>query len=353
MTLQNSSFGRRTAFGAGAALLLFSAFIARAQNVSAPEFVPWESDARAAASASETESPRANSTIAPSNVASANNAESSTRSSVSAPNMTSANAENADGKAVMTPKNVEAMTAISRLLRDGEWPEAARRLKQMQRSGIDSAMRDRWNTLASRTALRLGDAVWLREINRGGNASGQGDELLILSAMRFLLAAQPEQARQTLKQVRAPEKLTIIPHRRYMQLQMKLEQMENRPQTERVWARRLVDYVTRWSSETCQSCHSNPRKYGDAVTTFDLKNWWVGARYSKLIRESGEASRVRSEAEATLVKNPHDGAARLRLVYALRALGDTEASDTQMRAFAWAAFPDRETRQPLRFGTFP
>lgn len=106
-------------------------------------------------------------------------------------------------------------------------------------------------------------------------------------------------------------------------------------------------------SHTCQGCHAEPKKYGVAVTTLDVAEWWMGKRFSELLKKSGDAARVRAAAEKRLAANPAENPARLRLACALRAQGDRAGAERELRKLPWAAFPDREVRTPPRLAIFP
>lgn len=247
----------------------------------------------------------------------------------------------------------DAFAPVSRALREDDLKEAARILRSMKADGLKADQFGRWEVLASRVALRQGDTQWLRELNKDAALEDNANELLILSAMRFLLAAEFKQARVMLQNVDEPEKLPEIPRRRYLQLWMRLEQHEGNARAERVWAEKLVNFAAGWDDPTCRTCHDNPKTHPGEVSTLDLSGWWVGERYVKLLQSSNDAARETELAREILKKNPKDAPARLRLAYALRAGGNEAGAETELRSFPWAKFADRKEKKPLRFGVFP
>lgn len=251
-----------------------------------------------------------------------------------------------------TPLAVIPLADAGLALRESRLLDARRLLKSIDPATLSTGDTARWFSLASRTALRLGDTEWLRQINQGGELDENGDTLLILGAMRFLLAGKYASARHVLQSVDQPDRLSEIPRRRYLQLWARLEQLEGRRPAERVYVEKLVNFAAAWPSANCQSCHANPQKYGTEVTTIDMQHWWVGDRFAAILKADGDAVRVREEAAARLKTNPNDAAARLRLAYALRALDQQAASTAELRTLPWTQWPDRE-RTPLRFGVFP
>ena len=132
-----------------------------------------------------------------------------------------------------------------------------------------------------------------------------------------------------------------------------LARMEGDRKSERLYLTKLVDYVGEWRSDTCQSCHENPTKYGDDVTSLDVGHLWIGQRLSALLRADGDAAAFRRDAEVVLARDNGDDAARLKRAYALRAEGREAEATGELRRIDWAAFPDRPYREPDNKVTFP
>lgn len=96
-----------------------------------------------------------------------------------------------------------------------------------------------------------------------------------------------------------------------------------------------------------------PERHGTEVTSFPLTKWWAGERYRAVIKALGQAERVRDEAAAELQSSPDDVHARLRLAFALRALGDEPGLERVLWPLPEVAFPDRPYREPRDLITFP
>lgn len=243
---------------------------------------------------------------------------------------------------------------VTAAMRQENLPEAARLLKAIDRGKLSPADLGRWDSLASRVALRLGDTDWLKHINRNGNLETNAEEFLILNAMRYLLAAKPTEARNLLKQIKDHEILDDIPQRRYMQLMARIEQVEGNKEAEMVWVRKLVDYVAGWDKRSCQSCHANPKLYGTDVTTFDYNSWWLGKRYGELLIAMEGSEAALKDADKDLKADPKDTAAALRRAYALRTLNkEAQAKQEIAQTFPWAKAEGRPDKKALRFAVFP
>ena len=251
-----------------------------------------------------------------------------------------------------TPR-VDAFSPVAKLLGENNLQEAAAQLKTMKADGLKPDQFARWETLAARVALRLGDKKWLAAINAEAGLSTGADELVTLSALRLLLANRLPEARSTLEGIKKPYEMSEIPKRRYEQLYLKLEQLEGNTKAEAKWAGKLVEFVAGWDGANCQSCHANPRAHGKETTQFDLNHWWVGERYVQLIKASGEAGEIEKAARLALQKDAKDEAALIKLGYALRAQNQGEASEKTLRQIPWSRWSDRELKKPLRLGQFP
>lgn len=238
-------------------------------------------------------------------------------------------------------------------LRQSRHADAARLLRSLKVSRLAPNEARRWRSLASLAALRTGDRKWADEINNDPEHFSNTLNLVTATAARMLQDGQYDEARALLSQIKNPEGLDEIPRRRYLQLYARLEQLTGHPESERVYVAKLVDFAGKWSSATCQACHANTKLHGDAVTSLNVSDWWVGDRMTALLKQGGDADRVRKDAEARLAKDPNDAGARLRLAYALRAAGDAAGADAALQTLPWADLPGRERKAPLRLATFP
>lgn len=236
-------------------------------------------------------------------------------------------------------------------LRIGDPEEAAKILKAMDQSKLTPAERSRWRRFATLTAVRVGDKAWRDSLVKHPEFVPSSPDLMLITASRLLQDGKDDECRAMLAQVKNPEGLSEVPKRRYLTLQARLAQFAGDDKAERNYIARLVDTAGRWEKPECQACHANPRRFGEETTTLDVSRWWIGKRFSVLVRP--DAPRVLTDAEKRLASDPTDGAARLRKAYALRSLGKKTEAEETLRALPWAEFPDREKRPPLRFTQFP
>lgn len=259
-----------------------------------------------------------------------------------------------DNTTVAVPKlPADAFSGVSRALSANDLKVAKALLLDMKAKGLSGDQLSSWENLAARTAVRLGDKIWLEQINKDASLSEGADELTTISALRLIFANRLDEARETLLSIKDPEVMSEIPRRRYDELWLKLEQLSGDTKAEAKWAGKLVEFVANWDSGRCQSCHANPKASGADVTQFDLQNWWVGDRYVALLNETGDARAAQRAAIDALAKNDKDEAARIKLGYALRAQGKNAGSEAELRKIEWSQWPDKPFKKPLRLGQFP
>jgi hypothetical protein len=187
--------------------------------------------------------------------------------------------------------------------RSGDDVRAAKLLHAVDRAKLAPEELRRWRILAKRTALRVGDQSLLQAANGYPDRYNFPSGRLILDAMEYLQNGDTALCRETLKQVKDAEYLDERSRRRYLAMWARLAQMEGDTRTERVYLAKLVDYAGNWATPVCQSCHTNPEKFGDRITTLDMTNWWVGKRFAAVLKEHGDAASVLSAAEKRLAKD--------------------------------------------------
>ena len=242
---------------------------------------------------------------------------------------------------------------IFALQKAGRDKEAAALLKTLDPNTLDPQEAARRHQYALTAALRLGDRAWLDALNNDPERAKLAVDLLLLTAMRFLKSGDYNECRALLERVKSPQDLEEVPRRRYLELYARLEQLSGNPKAERVYVSKIVDFASRWNEPVCQGCHGDYKKFGDKITTIDIKSRWFGERFAVLLQADGDAGVVRDAAQKALAANPENTAARLRLVYLLQAEGKTMESDKLLSAFAWAEMPGREKRIPLQLAVFP
>lgn len=128
-------------------------------------------------------------------------------------------------------------------------------------------------------AVRTGDLNLLRRANQQGEGLLFAEARQILHAWELAQIGQYTAARTILKKLSDPEQLDERSRRRYLALLAGIAEKEGNRKAERVYVAKLVEYLGLWKSETCQSCHENPEKYGVDTTSLDIANYWIGKHF--------------------------------------------------------------------------
>lgn len=247
----------------------------------------------------------------------------------------------------------ERLAPAAQAFKVGLLREAAARLRNVREDALKSEDALLWRALAGRTALRLGDRKWLEEINKDGEQRLSAYDVTLAGSLRAIMAAEYDEARILLNQIKDPKSMTEVQQRRYHALFARMAQLQGNPRAELVNLEPIIVKAVRWPDVDCQACHADPDKYGNKVTTFNLRDWWAGQRYVEALRATKSASAVKQQALQRIAKGQNVRAERLRLAYALRALGDEEGYIKNLRTFAWAEFPDRPVRTALQIEAYP
>lgn len=239
-----------------------------------------------------------------------------------------------------------------RALRAGEPEKAAGLLKALDVSTMNSETARRFRLYARDAAVRTGDRAWLEKVNDTPDRTAFADGYTILTAWSFLKAADFPTTRFYLGLIKNFKELNEREKRRVLAIRARLEQLDGTPVTERAQVDQLMAYVGRWASPTCMACHANEKQPGETAS-LDVNNWWGAQRYVALMKTMGDAPAVRDQARARLQTHPDDEAAKLRLAFALRAMGDEAGAIQGLREISWAEFPDREKVAPKDIIIFP
>jgi hypothetical protein len=257
-----------------------------------------------------------------------------------------------------TGDKYSALTEAIRLLEAGETAVAAKTLKAIVPTELSADERMRWTNAARVAAIRTGDSAWLKAINDAfGAAEEQPYEeagtYLIQAARGYLAAGDFARTAEFLELfkrdfVRFGER----DRRRWLAVSARLAQLTGDTATERKYITQLVEYPGMWPMPSCQKCHANP-SVPKTMPLLDVRNWWPGERYAALLKQSGEAETTRERLRERLRKYPNDNAARMQLVYTLKALGKQAEADDVLRYFPWAKFPERTGVEPVGIGVYP
>jgi len=239
------------------------------------------------------------------------------------------------------PVTDEARIDAIREYASAEPARAAAALKAMQPAALGTEDRQAWTRLARTVAVRTGDRAWLAAIEPIPDPLAQVEMYRVLLAGSFVEEGDFAAAEAELARVEDIDNVNPRDRRRYWALHARMAQLRGDAAAERHAVEIIVDELPSWPNARCQTCHDDRRRPG-VTTQLDVRNRWFVDRYVELMRRDGDAARVRADAERALAVDPKDNHARLRLAYALLALGDAAGADARIAEIPWAQVPGRE-----------
>jgi len=260
--------------------------------------------------------------------------------------------------AAAKPEVKQALEEINKALFTGGRAPAekvAPQLKALGQQDLSQSDRETWVRLARDAALRLGDKAWLESLKAVPDTFSSEMIYKVLLAYGQLAKADIAGATATLDSLAAADKrgeINVREQRRMLSLRARIAQLTGKPKEERAQIEALVEHLPYWPKETCQSCHGSLAE-PKTMTSLPITNLWFGERFVEILKRDGDAARVKATSEAKLKADPKDDLARIRLGFALQALGQAEAADKTFRELSWAEFPGRELKKPRMMTTFP
>jgi len=228
----------------------------------------------------------------------------------------------------------------------------AKTLRAMNIDTMNDEDRASWVRLSRDAAVRTGDKDWLSSLK------GRNDPFSLVALYRVLLAnghlneGDLPAAHAELARIRDLEQVNTRDQRRYWAIKARLGQLEGNVVEERRAIEKIVHELAHWPSKDCQSCHDDP-KLKDTLPLLDVQNFWFAKRFVELMKAQGDAENVKLIAEKKLAIDPADLDARIRLAYALQALGRTVVSGQLFKGIPWTAFPGRVGPTPRMMFAWP
>lgn len=232
-----------------------------------------------------------------------------------------------------------------------ESQRAAKILKSLKNEKMDFDQRDSWVRASRDIAIRLADLEWLKELGKEESMFSSDLVYTVLLSYGKLTKGDLRGAEKLIDPI-DPNDINLRDARRIYALRVRLAQLKKDRKSERIYIEKMIEHLPSWPGNHCQSCHDNPREK-DKVSSLPLKNLWFGERYSEILSESGEASKVKQTSEEVLAKNPEDDLAKIRLSYALRALGKNKESEAVLDSISYCESPKNNLPKARMFFAFP
>lgn len=228
---------------------------------------------------------------------------------------------------------------------------AAKILKSLDVGSLTADQRDDWLRYSRDIAIRLADASWLQSLK---NEQGEFDSdhvYEVLLAYGKLTKGDIKGSEKLLDSVPISE-ISVRDARRIYGLKVRIAALKGDGKTERVYLDKMIEHLPSWPHRKCQQCHDSP-KVKDKVTSLPLKTLWFGERYVLSLKSMGDAEKVRAESVAALKEDAQDDLAKIRLGYALRALGKGAESDALFDSIPYCTSASHDLPTPRMFFAFP
>jgi hypothetical protein len=233
-----------------------------------------------------------------------------------------------------------------------ETEQAARKLHSLETAPLSTSERETWVRLARDVAIRSADAEWLRKLQSVPDSFGLDSVYTVLLAYGQLTKADIAGANATLERISDVHALNIREQRRILALRARMAQLRGDTRAERGYIEQIVDHLASWPDAMCQSCHGSTAKNAK-MTGLPVRSLWFGERYVELMKLQGDANAVQDRCRAQLKQNPTDDVARIRLAFALIALGKSDDADALLKQISWVTFPGRDLAKPRMIFAFP
>ena len=232
-----------------------------------------------------------------------------------------------------------------------ESEKAASILKSLKREKMDFDQHDTWVRYSRDIAIRLGDLAVLKELSKEESIFPSDLVYTVLLSYGKLTKGDLKGAERLLAPIKEDE-INPRDSRRIYALKVRMAALRKDTKSERKYIEKMIEHLPSWPGNHCQSCHDSPKEK-DKVTSLPLKSLWFGERYSEILRESGDAPKVKLAAENALKNNPKDDLAKIRLAYAMRALGKTEEGEAVLDSIPYCESPKNELPKARMFFAFP
>lgn len=229
---------------------------------------------------------------------------------------------------------------------------AASELKAIAETNLTSTEREQWLRLSREAAVRLGDADTLNKLRNESDPFETQIIYRVLLASGQLEKGELDIAEATLNELGDLDGVNEREKRRVFAIRARIALLRGDLVRERENIEAIVDHLDRWPTDDCQSCHNqmaNPK----LVTTLPIGRLWFTERFVELMQLQHDAEKVRESAQSDLDGNSRDDKARIRLAFALEALGQHDKAKKLLDELTWVEKNGMPVVKPRMLTTFP
>jgi len=248
-------------------------------------------------------------------------------------------------------EKLDAVQKLDDMGGKAETMQAVAILKALKDQKMTDDQHDTWLRYSRDFALRAADLKWLKSLGKEDSPFSMDQVYTVLYGYGKLTTGDLDGAEKVFKSVDMG-RLNVRDQRRIFGLEARIAHLRGDTKTELVNIEQIIEHLPSWPSRTCQSCHDSP-KVKDKPTALPLSRFWFGERYAELMAANGTATQVRDEALKSLKANPKDDLARIRLGYALLALGKKDESQKTFEQLPYAEAAGRDLPKARMLFAFP
>jgi hypothetical protein len=247
--------------------------------------------------------------------------------------------------------NKDRLTEVRKLARTD--PAAAgKALRSMDHASLESKDEDTWYDIARSVALRTGDKDWLLSLQDHRSEFSDVYVYRVLLAGGMLEEGRIAEAKAELAKIDDLDSVNVRDRRRAYALQARMAWLEGDAAAERVAVESVVHELQYWGARSCQGCHDDS-KYPNQAPLLDVRQTWYAQRLTALMKQQGDATKVKEKAEASLASDPESVDDLLHLAYASMALGKEDEADAVFARIPWVKLPVREGGTPRMMTPYP
>jgi len=246
-------------------------------------------------------------------------------------------------------QKLDEVQTLDRTGRKPDTDKAAGILKSIKRAELSEDQFETWLRYSRDVAVRSGDVVWLTELSKI-ESPFDWDKVFVVNLAYGKLTKGDIKSAEKLLDSLDPESINLRDGRRIYGLRARIAHLKKDPKAELVQVEKMIDHLPYWPEKRCQTCHDSSGK----MTSLPIKSLWFGERYSELLMVSkGAASKVVADSQRSLKDNPEDNLAKIRLGYALRALGRGAEAEAVLDSVPFSDAEKNNLPKPRMFFAYP
>jgi len=246
-------------------------------------------------------------------------------------------------------EKLDEVQNLDRTGRKADTEKAAGILKSIKRTDLNEDQFESWLRFSRDVAVRSGDSSWLSELSKI-ESPFDWDKVFVVNLAYGKLTKGDLNGAEILLETVDPDSINLRDGRRIYGLRARIANLKRDQKSEIIQIEKMIDHLPYWPEKRCQTCHDSSGK----MTSLPIKTLWFGERYSELLAVSqGAAMKVVEESQKALAEDPEGSLAKIRLGYALRALGRGAEAEAVLDSVPFSDAEKNNLPKPRMFFAYP